>query len=168
MRALKWLAWAFFGNDDDGPIGDVSFNPGRIDTWSFRRAWWLRNPAHNWTFYVIGVAGKTFSRSGIAPKDVFNPAMGFNVCITRYKAWSSAAHYAAGALVALILLAPVELLVWIFGWWALLALPLVPFMVVPAFRVAGWMPFISYQSARVKTYFGWRDRGNFGIKLTKG
>ena len=29
-----------------------------------------------------------------------------------------------------------------------------------------WLPFISYQRGRFKFYIGWRERGNFGIKLT--
>lgn len=28
-----------------------------------------------------------------------------------------------------------------------------------------WLPFISYQRGDFKFYFGWRDRGNFGLKL---
>lgn len=37
-----------------------------------------------------------------------------------------------------------------------------------AFCHRGWcaLPFTSYQRGRFKFYFGWRERGNFGIKLT--
>lgn len=28
-----------------------------------------------------------------------------------------------------------------------------------------WLPFASYQRSDFKFYFGWRDRGNFGLKL---
>ena len=37
-----------------------------------------------------------------------------------------------------------------------------------AFSHRGWcaLPFTSYHRGRFKFYFGWRERGNFGIKLT--
>lgn len=70
----KWVTWALLGNDDDGIFGEGpssgtkwrlrwggtaekvnDFSPGKI---SFNRflAWQLRNPLHNFTFYVIGFA----------------------------------------------------------------------------------------------------------------
>ena len=53
---LKWFIWAFFGNEKDGYIGDTVFNPEQKDTFSIRLKWWLRNPCHNFTWYVIGLA----------------------------------------------------------------------------------------------------------------
>lgn len=53
--------WSFFGNDDDGIFGEqpssnykTELKPG------VKRAlsWGLRNPLHNFTFYVIGSADK--------------------------------------------------------------------------------------------------------------
>lgn len=75
---LQVFLWAVFGNDDDGPYGEKrtagqewiekwggqygqpngqGFQPGPL---TFRRfcAWQLRNPLHNFTFYVIGVADR--------------------------------------------------------------------------------------------------------------
>lgn len=85
IAAWKWFVWAFFGNADDGVIGDASFNPGRVDSWKIRLTWWFRNPAHNWCFYVIGMAGKAFVRTGTYPKDVFSPMSGWNVCVIHYR-----------------------------------------------------------------------------------
>ena len=53
---FKWLIWAFFGNEKDGYIGDAVFNPYQIDNFSMRLRWWLRNPLHNFTWYVLGIA----------------------------------------------------------------------------------------------------------------
>jgi hypothetical protein len=114
---LAWLGWAFFGNEDDPLWGDAAFNPEQKDTLWWRAKWWFRNPAHNLTFYVIGVAHREITRSGKYPNDVFNPEGGWNWAVTSYK-------------------------------WARL-------------------PFVSY-AGRVKFYAGWRERGNFGLKLTKG
>lgn len=101
-----WLA-----NDDD-PLPPADYlieDPGRVEKW-----YW-RNPFHNLTFYVIGVADKPFERTGLCPSANFNPAGGWNWCVTRY-----------GGLE---------------------------------------LPFISYEQGKIHAYFGWRDRGNFGIKL---
>lgn len=56
---FAWLKWAFLGNVDDGFYGDTSFNSeGKTDRWTAIK-WWFRNPAHNFCFYVIGVADQT-------------------------------------------------------------------------------------------------------------
>jgi hypothetical protein len=115
--AIAWLLWAVFGNEDDGPIGDLAWNPNQDDTWKRRVGWWFRNPAHNLTFYVIGVAHRETTRTGRYPTDVFTPAGGWNWAVTRYR------------------------------WLRL--------------------PFVSY-SGWVRFYAGWRERGNFGLKLTRG
>lgn len=114
---MKWLLWALFGNDDDGYYGDLAWNPTRKESLIVAVLWWLRNPFHNLTFYVVGLANKTgWTRYGRYPKDVFAPSGGWNWCYIRY------------------------------GWL--------------------WLPFISYQGSIGKFYIGWRERGNFGIKLT--
>ncbi len=104
--------FAFWLGNADDPLPPPDYlidDPRRVDKW-----YW-RNPLHNFTFYVIGVADKPFERFGICPSHTFNPAGGWNWCVTRYGS--------------------VEL------------------------------PFISYEQGKFQTYFGWRDRGNFGIKL---
>lgn len=53
---FKGLLWAFFGNEDDGPYGDNKWRAGRSKTFKLALEWWFRNPAHNWCFYVIGIA----------------------------------------------------------------------------------------------------------------
>lgn len=46
--------------------------------------WQLRNPLHNFTFYVIGIADKPFIRTGKFPNAVFAPESGWNWAISRY------------------------------------------------------------------------------------
>jgi len=47
--------------------------------------WHLRNPFHNFTFYVLGIADKPFVRVGPHPRDTANPNEGWNHAICRYK-----------------------------------------------------------------------------------
>lgn len=114
-----WLLWAFFLNEDDPLWGDAAFNPTQKDSAWWRIKWWFRNPAHNFTFYVIGVAHKQITRIGKYPNDVFSPVPGWN--------------------------------------WA-----------VAYTEPDGWFPlaFVSYTGRYVRWYVGWRERGNFGLKLT--
>jgi hypothetical protein len=57
--AGHWAAWAFFGNDDDGIFGEdsaVPFCSEKPNGCAKALRWWLRNPLHNFCFYVIGSA----------------------------------------------------------------------------------------------------------------
>lgn len=60
--AGHWCTWAFFGNDDDGIFGEAN---EYCPTWEPSPAkalcWNLRNPLHNFFFYVIGSAHCTNS-----------------------------------------------------------------------------------------------------------
>jgi hypothetical protein len=47
--------------------------------------WYWRNPLHNFTFYVIGIADKTFVRTGKYPARVFAPDGGWNWTMSKYK-----------------------------------------------------------------------------------
>lgn len=50
-------AWAIFGNEDDGVYGEgANFLPDEPNDETKARKWWLRNPLHNFCFYVIGTA----------------------------------------------------------------------------------------------------------------
>ena len=52
-------AWALFGNEDDGVYGEgANFLPDEPNDSVKARKWWLRNPLHNFCFYVIGSANK--------------------------------------------------------------------------------------------------------------
>ena len=77
--------------------------------------WSLRNPGHNFTFYVIGIEDKVFLRVGRYADRVANPNGGWNWAVCHYR------------------------------WLRL--------------------PFIDYHSGRFEFYFGWRNGGNFGMKL---
>lgn len=71
----------WFKNSDD-PLPPESYRPNdkhRLTKWRFR------NPLHNFTFYVIGVADKKVVRSGLCPESNSNPIGGWNVTATRSK-----------------------------------------------------------------------------------
>src|SRR5215212_8339854 len=77
----KWNPIWWFKNADD-PLPPESYRPhdkGRALKWQ------LRNPLHNFTFYVIGVADKKVVRSGLRPEENFNSDGGWNVAATRHK-----------------------------------------------------------------------------------
>jgi hypothetical protein len=112
---IKQFLWKIFGNDDDWPPPDW-YMPGK-SMWKRKFMWLLRNPLHNFTFYVIGIADKEFTTTGRFPNDVFNPAGGWNWFVCEYKGMG--------------------------------------------------LPFISYMGKSIKFYIGWREKGNFGIKLTR-
>jgi hypothetical protein len=101
----------WFGNSDE-PVPPDWFKPDeKARAWK----WFWRNPFHNFTHYVIGVADKKYVRSGRYPDRISNPNGGWNFTIARYG-----------------------------------ILPL---------------PFVSYRRGNFEFYFGWRVRGNFGIKI---
>ncbi len=108
-QKLNPIWW--WGNADDPEPPDW-YRPGESGR---RWKWYARNPLHNFTFYVIGIGDKEFTRRGTYPGMVFNPDGGWN------STWSHAEF-----------------------------LPL---------------PFWSYRRGEFQFYFGWRERGNFGIKF---
>jgi hypothetical protein len=103
-------AW-WFGNADEPEAPDW-YRPGSPCR-DF--LWHLRNPCHNFTFYVIGIADKPFTRIGRFPARADNPGGGWNWAMCRRK------------------------------------------------RLR--LPFIDYHRGRFEFYCGWRNGGNFGIKL---
>lgn len=108
ISPVFWLG----NNDDPEPPGWY-----RPDDPKRLRKWYVRNPFHNFTFYILGIADLEFTRIGNHPTEVFNPHGGWNW------AWSHA--------------------------------KLLPF------------PFVSYRRDRTQAYFGWRERGNFGIAFRR-
>jgi len=50
-KPLQWLFWALFGNDVNGQDDLSVSESGKYR--GFLR-WWLRNPCHNFTKYVLG------------------------------------------------------------------------------------------------------------------
>jgi hypothetical protein len=183
---FTWLAWALFGNDDDGIYGDLNWNPTQEKTWQRAVLWWLRNPFHNALFFVLGTGHTDSTRAGKYPADVFSPVGGWNYAVTTVKRYS---RVLSGlivtvyfALVWSLSIASYKLLWpsdgWHLSWddWYILAargvllLPLAAFTLystAAGFRIYGFMPFVSYIGA-IKFYVGWRERGNFGVKLTRG
>ena len=75
----KWNPLWWFGNaDDPQPPGWYRRgDPHRESRWR------MRNPLHNFTYYVIGVADKNVTRTGKFPAHVFAPGGGWNWAFTR-------------------------------------------------------------------------------------
>jgi hypothetical protein len=74
LNPVWWLQ-----NADD-PVPPASYRPDdphRLTKWHFR------NPLHNFTFYVIGVADKPTTRSGRYPERIANPNGGWNFAVAR-------------------------------------------------------------------------------------
>lgn len=60
---LEWwypldLFWLLIENEDDSIYGDAAWRAGRPKSFGLALKWWLRNPFHNLTWYVIGVANR--------------------------------------------------------------------------------------------------------------
>lgn len=69
----------WFGNIDD-PIPPDEYRPrSKCRKLTFA----LRNPFHNFTFYVIGIADRRFVKYGKYTEDVFDPHEGWNVVASR-------------------------------------------------------------------------------------
>jgi hypothetical protein len=69
----------WFGNADE-PVPPNWYMP---DDDHRKTKWYFRNPLHNFTFYVIGIADKKSARSGRYPDVVTNPNGGWNFAISR-------------------------------------------------------------------------------------
>src|SRR5262245_12755075 len=77
----KWNPAFWFGNLEH-PVPPDYYRPN--DRWrNFK--WRLRNPLNNFTFYVIGIADKTFKRVGPYPDRNGNPYGGWNWAVCKYK-----------------------------------------------------------------------------------
>jgi len=70
----------WLGNADD-PTPPADYLPEAPDRVS---KWYWRNPLHNFTFYVIGIADKEFVRQGNDPSNTFNPNGGLNFAVCKY------------------------------------------------------------------------------------
>lgn len=69
------------GNADD-PEPPAWYRP---ESPNRRWLWQMRNPLHNFTFYVVGVSDKPTTRTGRYPSDVFAPGGGWNWAFVRHK-----------------------------------------------------------------------------------
>jgi len=130
-----WATWALLGNDDDGIFGEGAndhFNSIKPSA-SSACAWWLRNPLHNFTFYLIGSAHRKNSEIDLLRLTPYHCSFGCR----RYPGKTLfACKRHSGLYIAL----------------------------------HGGKPFISLRLFHCKHrksdfYFGWRERGNFGIKI---
>jgi len=116
-------AWWFL--NDDEPDCPPDLYVGQPQWWRQLR-WLARNPLHNFTFYVVGIADRPHIVIGEYPGDVFNPNGGWK----RHRVY-----------------------------------PIRKDKEHPA--IARWgRPFISHVGSWM-FYAGWRERGNFGLKLRR-
>lgn len=130
-----WLSWALFGNDDDGLFSEAQvplFRPQQKIEFTKALAWTLRNPFHNFCFYVIGSADRQ--------NDEFT-LLKINRRQFRLFEYSPEARTVFGGRYTSFFLG-----------------------------LHGGKPFISLRLAygsqwKSDFYIGWRDRGNFGIKI---
>jgi hypothetical protein len=74
LNPVWWL-----GNIDD-PMPPNWYRP---EDEHRKTKWYFRNPLHNFTFYVIGIADKHSARSGRYPDVVSNPHSGWNFAVSR-------------------------------------------------------------------------------------
>jgi hypothetical protein len=81
MPGTKWNPHFWLGNADE-PVPPADYRP---DDKRRTQKWYFRNPTHNFNYYVIGIADKTFRRSGRCPHEVFNPHEGWNWAVCKYK-----------------------------------------------------------------------------------
>lgn len=72
--------WWFANRDQPNPPED--YHPGDK---SRLLKWRMRNPFHNFSYYVIGIADKKFKRSGCHPEQTFLRDGGWNFAVSRYK-----------------------------------------------------------------------------------
>jgi hypothetical protein len=77
--AQKWNPVWWLGNADTTEPPD-DYRPGQKNR---RTLWYWRNPLHNFTFYVIGVADRDFARYGKEPDGVFAREGGWNWAVIR-------------------------------------------------------------------------------------
>ena len=71
----------WFRNADD-PIPPENYRPGKCCR---NFMWHLRNPCHNFTFYVMGIEDKPHTRVGPFPTKTSNPNGGWNWAVCQYK-----------------------------------------------------------------------------------
>lgn len=74
---LNPVWWLRNADDPTPPDWYLPADPHRATKWR------LRNPFHNFNFYVIGVADKKIVRSGRYPEQNSNPNGGWNFAVTR-------------------------------------------------------------------------------------
>jgi hypothetical protein len=73
-------AWWFKNSAD--PLPPDWYRPGKRTR---KMTWYVRNPFHNFDYYVIGVADHKTVRCGRYPENNMNPNGGWNFAATAYK-----------------------------------------------------------------------------------
>lgn len=113
----------------------------------------VRNPGHNFTHYVIGLAHRPFKRVGFFPDQLWPESGKWNFAFIKYE--SEKSHMVALSLYVVALYLSGEAR----PYHLVLALAL---LVLTETR-----PFVAYRGDRFEWYIGWRQGGNFGIALRR-
>lgn len=157
LNPLWWLV-----GPDGWSVPDINngapYLPEVKNIW-LRRFYWFfcRNPLMNFVGYVLGVEDNNYRVTGPAPvllttlRDANPPRTGWHWAIIRPQFSIAALGVWAAALAAALYLH------WAF--W--------PVAIIAALKVAGPLPFISYNRVGgVEFYWGWRPHsGGLGFKL---
>lgn len=80
--SYKLFLLSFFTNRDE-PLPPSNKWP-KYPMWLRKILWWVRNPAHDFTFHIVGIAGKDFTSYGAYPEHVWNPNDGWNWAVREY------------------------------------------------------------------------------------
>jgi len=81
LKKLNPIWWFLNDHDKKAPI---DFRPGSYGILR-ELLWLLRNPLHNFTFFIIGISDKPFVIRGLFPSNVFNPNGGWKYHFVIYK-----------------------------------------------------------------------------------
>lgn len=83
VQAIKKInpIWLLFANEDDGWFGETSdWGRGRPNSLVTAVLWWLRNPAHNLTWYGLGIADRDRVITGPFAPSTHRPGGGWLTC----------------------------------------------------------------------------------------
>jgi hypothetical protein len=81
LLSLPKLNPLWWGKNSDNPLPGW-WMPDEEDPLKRKRTWYRRNPMHNFTHYVIGVADRDFHRAGTHAPGVWDPDGGWNLAVT--------------------------------------------------------------------------------------
>lgn len=129
----RWILWALIGNEDDGMFGeDAHYRSDEPMNLIKAVRWTLRNPLHNFSYYIIGSADQP--SPGLLLVQISSESVEF------LQVQLHPTTVFAGAHSSLYL------------------------------ALHGGKPFLSCcwewpSGHQTKFYIGWRNRGNFGIKV---
>ena len=120
--------------NDDSPRPPSWYRPAENER-KRETLWFIRNPFHNLTWYVLGVADREFKSIGRAPGKVFVDGWNYTyLAVKKFHFWLSV------AIIALM-----------FGFEKYPAFTSIPLLVFCLWMLRPY-PFVSYRSDKIKFY----------------